>query len=58
MLKHIDHHLQKGEKKVIIRDYLENEHIYDLEIPYWCADTAYVLPITLECPKQILKVKS
>ncbi|BCR92051.1 uncharacterized protein ACHE_70894S [Aspergillus chevalieri] len=40
VLEDINHHLEKNKKKVMIKDYLENEHIYDLEVPYWCADTA------------------
>lgn len=48
VLEDINHHLEKNKKKVMIKDYLENEHIYDLEVPYWCADTAYVPPIIVK----------
>ncbi|EYE94765.1 uncharacterized protein EURHEDRAFT_412584 [Aspergillus ruber CBS 135680] len=39
VLEDLDRHLEKGENKVVIRDYLDNEHVYDLEIPDWCADS-------------------
>lgn len=46
VLEDLDRHLEQGEKKVMIGDYLDNEHVYDLEIPDWCADSAYVLQTT------------
>lgn len=55
VLEDLDHHLEKGEKKVMIRDYLNKEHIYDLEIPDWCADSAYVRPMISNEMEQILK---
>lgn len=43
VLEDLDRRIERGEKKVVIKDYLDREHSYALEIPSWCADQAYVL---------------
>lgn len=40
VLEDLDRYFEQGEKKVMIRDYLNDEHVYDLEIPDWCANSA------------------